>query len=339
MDKIPTSHKEEAVKSKLNIDDAENLLKADKPTKQKMENIFRALDVNRKGEIDRTSLGVAFKKLGLGLSDDEVDAIMSDIDINSDGDIEFQEFEDWFLQQDPVAIFLDAQYEVYAKKRIELGRRIFKAIDSNRLGVVDCELLRRAFENVFDMGLKDDEVDKVMIEINNKSGGTTIDQATFETWFLETNPVARLLETQYNNIVVKRRREMSRNIFAAIDFKNRGNIDISTLRKAFKAFKIGIENEQIVNVMRELINNAETPIDTAMVSPRQFETWFLEQTKIGLMLQKRVEEVFHNDTTQVDNNGQKKNLKMVKKNQKKLWFKIALGRTTSEDYQIDKAIK
>ena len=75
-----------------------------------MKNIFRALDVNRKGEIDRTSLGVAFKKLGLGLSDDEVDAIMSDIDINSDGDIEFQEFEDWFLQQDPVAIFLDAQY-------------------------------------------------------------------------------------------------------------------------------------------------------------------------------------------------------------------------------------
>ena len=159
-----------------------------------MKNIFRALDVNRKGEIDRTSLGVAFKKLGLGLSDDEVDAIMSDIDINSDGDIEFQEFEDWFLQQDPVAIFLDAQYEVYAKKRIELGRSIFKAIDSNRLGVVGRELLGRAFDNVFDMGLKDDEVDKVMIEINNKSSSTTIDQATFETWFLEINPVARLLE-------------------------------------------------------------------------------------------------------------------------------------------------
>ena len=96
---------------------------------------------------------------------------------------------------------------MYAKKRIELGRRIFNAIDSNKLGVVDCELLRRAFENVFDMGLKDDEVDKVMIEINNNSSSTTIDQATFEIWFLETNPVARLLETQYNNIVVKRRRK------------------------------------------------------------------------------------------------------------------------------------
>ena len=198
---------------------------------------------------------------------------------------------------------------MYAKKRIELGRRIFKAIDSNRLGVVGRELLGRAFDNVFDMGLKDDEVDKVMLEINNKSSSTTIDQATFETWFLEINPVARLLETQYNNVVVKRRREMSRNIFAAIDFKNRGNIDISTLRKAFKAFKIGVDNEQIVQVMRELINNTETPIDTAMVSPRQFETWFLEQTKIGLLLQKRVEEVFHNDTTQVDDNRQKKNLK------------------------------
>ena len=101
-----------------------------------------------------------------------------------------------------------------------------------------CELLGRAFDNVFDMGLKDDEVDKVMLEINNNSSSTTIDQATFETWFLEINPVARLLETQYNNIVVKRRREMSRNIFAAIDFKNRGSIDIITLRKAFKAFKI-----------------------------------------------------------------------------------------------------
>ena len=94
-----------------------------------MENVFRALDVNREGEVDRTSLGIAFKKLGLGLSDDEVDAIMSDIDVNSDGSIELEEFEDQFSQQDPVAIFLDAQYEVYAKKRIELGESIFKAID------------------------------------------------------------------------------------------------------------------------------------------------------------------------------------------------------------------
>ena len=118
IDKMPTSHKEEEVKPKLTIDDVENLLKADKTTKQKMENVFRALDVNREGEIDRTSLGVAFKDLGLGLNDDEVDAIMSDIDINSDGSIELEEFEDWFSQQDPVAIFLDAQYEVYAKKRL-----------------------------------------------------------------------------------------------------------------------------------------------------------------------------------------------------------------------------
>ena len=47
------------------------------------------------------------------------------------------------------------------------------------------ELIGRAFDNVFDMGLKDDEVDKVMLEINNKSSSTTIDQAIFETWFLE----------------------------------------------------------------------------------------------------------------------------------------------------------
>ena len=78
---MPTSHKEEGVKPKVNIDDAEDL-QGRQNTKQKMENGFRALDVNRKGEIDRTSLGVAFKKLGLGLSEDEVDAIMSDIDVN-----------------------------------------------------------------------------------------------------------------------------------------------------------------------------------------------------------------------------------------------------------------
>ena len=109
--------------------------------------------------------------------------------------------------------------------------------------------------------------------------------------------------------------------------------------KAFKAFKIGVDNEQIVQVMRELINNTETPIDTALVSPRQFETWFLEQTKIGLLLQKRVEEVFHNDTTQVDDNRQKKNSKNGEEKPEEIIVQNRARKNESKDYQIDKAIK
>ena len=77
-----------------NVPPDEELSAADKFIQQSMKNIFEAMDLDNKGEIDRDCLGRAFQTLKMGLKKDEVDAVMSDIDINNDGSIELDEFEE-----------------------------------------------------------------------------------------------------------------------------------------------------------------------------------------------------------------------------------------------------
>ena len=89
----------------------------------------------------------------MGLKKDEVDAVMSDIDINNDGSIELDEFEEWFLQQDPVAILVEAQYNNFIKRRKEISKTIFVAIDLDKQGEIDRGCLGRAFKSVLDLSL------------------------------------------------------------------------------------------------------------------------------------------------------------------------------------------
>ncbi|TDV58824.1 EF-hand domain-containing protein [Pseudomonas sp. LP_7_YM] len=55
------------------------------------EQIFKRFDANNDGKISLSELSKALKALG-SFSDDEVQAMLSDIDSNKDGDIDFMEF-------------------------------------------------------------------------------------------------------------------------------------------------------------------------------------------------------------------------------------------------------
>jgi calmodulin len=266
------------------------LLDADTFIKERIKNIFQALDLDNTGEVNRDCLGRAFQTLELGLKQDEVDAVMADIDVNNDGTIELDEFEEWFLQQDPVAILVEAQYDSYIKDRKEMAQKIFVAIDLDKQGEIGRDCLGRGLNTVLDMDLSMQELDVVMsdIDVNNDE---TIKLDKFQEWFFQQDPVAILMEAQYNTFIKRIRLEMSKNIFAAINFSNTGTVNRKILGKAFKAFKMGLSEEQIDLVMLELLNGD----NGLVVNESQFRVWFLKQSKICLLLQEKVETIFHND--------------------------------------------
>merc|ERR1711991_148214 len=173
----------------------------------------------------------------------------------------------------------------------EISKTIFVAIVLDKQGEIDRDCLGRAFKSVLDMGLKKDEVDAVMSDIDiNNDGSIELDK--FEEWFLQQDPVAILVETQFNSFIKSIRLEMSKNIFAAIDFSNTGTVNRKSLGKAFKAFKMGLTEDEIDAVMIELLNGTT---ESLLLNETQFRTWFLKQSKIALLLQEKVEKIFHND--------------------------------------------
>lgn len=61
---------------------------------EERERIFKRFDANGDGKISLSELGAALKELGSS-SDEEVQAMLSDIDSDKDGDINFMEYLDF----------------------------------------------------------------------------------------------------------------------------------------------------------------------------------------------------------------------------------------------------
>ena len=86
--------------------------------------VFRAIDTDGDGEIDKEEFVTALQRFGIELSTEtnDFDLIMTNIDLNSNGNIDEKEFNDWFLRKSDFAKRLESCYQntnffVYAGHR------------------------------------------------------------------------------------------------------------------------------------------------------------------------------------------------------------------------------
>merc|ERR1712150_426888 len=64
----------------------------EKDPDKELRDAFRVFDSDSSGAIDRNELKRLMKKLGQNLHENELDAMMDEVDTNGDGEISFEEF-------------------------------------------------------------------------------------------------------------------------------------------------------------------------------------------------------------------------------------------------------
>ncbi len=62
---------------------------------QNVEELFNAIDTDGSGFLDRTEVGELASTLGINLSDKELDSAFQQMDLNSNGRVDLDEFESW----------------------------------------------------------------------------------------------------------------------------------------------------------------------------------------------------------------------------------------------------
>jgi Ca2+-binding EF-hand superfamily protein len=63
-----------------------------------LKDVFDIFDADGSGFIDRKEMGSLMKKLAQSLSEDEITAIMEEVDIDGDGEVSFEEFKNLMIK-------------------------------------------------------------------------------------------------------------------------------------------------------------------------------------------------------------------------------------------------
>ena len=136
--------------------------------------VFDIFDVDKSGFIDYDELRKACKILGFSLSKDEIEKLLTDVDIDKSGQIDLNEFLEFIIsrQGDDRDIFSE----------ISQG---FKLFDHNHTGKITSENLKWACRET-GVFLSDQDI-KGMIYEADKNGDNEIDMDEFIGIMLQTN--------------------------------------------------------------------------------------------------------------------------------------------------------
>jgi len=126
---------------------------------------FAAFDKDGNGEITSEELGEMMRSLGLEPSETELQDIINEVDLDSTGSIDFDEFVTMMAKRVPK---VDAETEL---------RQAFKVFDRDGSGTIDTEELRHVMKSLGE-NLTDEQIDE-MIREADKDGDGTVDYNEF----------------------------------------------------------------------------------------------------------------------------------------------------------------
>ncbi|KAG0668580.1 phosphorylase kinase, delta [Maudiozyma exigua] len=124
---------------------------------------FDLFDKDHSGSISASELKSVMKSLGLSPTDEEVQDLVNEIDIDGNNEIEFNEFLTLMSKQMPSN---DTEQELI---------EAFKVFDTNGDGVISVSELKSVLKSIGE-DLSDDELNQMIQEVSKGTGEINIEQ-------------------------------------------------------------------------------------------------------------------------------------------------------------------
>lgn len=124
---------------------------------------FKLFDKDGNGSISRSELTTVMKSLGLDPTDDNIEDLMNEVDIDGNHEIEFDEFLTLMERQ---MTYGDADQEIM---------EAFKVFDKNGDGYISGAELKHVLNSIGEK-LSDEELETMILEISEGSGQINIEQ-------------------------------------------------------------------------------------------------------------------------------------------------------------------
>eukprot|EP00566_Odontella_aurita_P005048 CAMPEP_0113533902 /NCGR_PEP_ID=MMETSP0015_2-20120614/4871_1 /TAXON_ID=2838 /ORGANISM="Odontella" /LENGTH=622 /DNA_ID=CAMNT_0000433023 /DNA_START=356 /DNA_END=2221 /DNA_ORIENTATION=+ /assembly_acc=CAM_ASM_000160 len=133
--------------------------------------VFREVDLDGNGEIDKEELAQLFVKLECDVTADELDEIMKELDADSDGKISEEDFTVWYIRS-----------EERMKSRV---KTLFEHFDTDRSGTIDRNKIKLLLETV-EPSVTDADVEEAMKAMYQTGSPDEITFEEFSDWYIHS---------------------------------------------------------------------------------------------------------------------------------------------------------
>ena len=130
--------------------------------------VFKTIDKNGDGHIDKSELKALFDALGAKMTDEELDEVFVQLDQDKDGIIDQDEFNQWYINSKELI-----RSQVHT---------VFDKLDTNRSGTLDKNEIRALLEEL-DPGITDGDVDDAVNAMYQSGSKEEITFDEFSDWY------------------------------------------------------------------------------------------------------------------------------------------------------------
>lgn len=156
------------------------------------DQVFKKVDVNGDGSIDKIELGKLFEELDANIPEAELDAVFSQLDSDGNGEISQKEFLKWYTNSEEL---------ITAKIR-----PVFNRFDADMSGTISREELRNLLESL-EPRVTEADLDEAIQAMNTSGEPGEITYEEFSNWYIHSiiyqrqhNEIEKKIETDSQGI-------------------------------------------------------------------------------------------------------------------------------------------
>mmetsp|Transcript_833 Transcript_833/g.1829 ORF Transcript_833/g.1829 Transcript_833/m.1829 type:complete len:780 (-) Transcript_833:456-2795(-) len=161
-----------------------------------VDHVFKQVDVNGDGTIDREELGKLFAKLEHEITEEELGSVFRNLDLDGDGTISEEEFSKWYISSE--------------ERILSKVKPIFDTFDADKSGTIDRNEVRELLKTL-EPKVTESDVDDA-IHAMYKSGSTEeITYEEFADWYVHS-----IIYTRQQTLIEKQIEEEAQGVCEAL---------------------------------------------------------------------------------------------------------------------------
>ena len=227
---------------------------------------FREYDLDGSGAIDQTELDAAFKSMGQHCTPEELQSVISSVDEDGSGEIEWPEFLTIMRNLSPDAVEIyekrwinpSKKFPQFTREDVDVFVSAFRQFDSDGSGSIDFQELTQMFKYL-GQGNNPQQIKSIFDKIDTDKSGA-IEWVEFLKMMLELYPEKQVaFEEKYYGPwregfpeFSKEEIDMFIESFNAYDLDGSGAIDFDELDAAFKSMGQHSSKQEIQNIIAKV---------------------------------------------------------------------------------------